>query len=324
MTQPAPATPRVEVMWRPGCPFCASLRRGLGRAGVVTEEQDIWTSAEAAARVRAATGGDEVVPTVFVGRHALVNPSVAQVMAAIRSEDPDYRPTPRPAPVRTKALARVSSLDPGLVWTLLVAVAWVVLVAWRPTTTWHLAPLLTAGAWPWVVGQDSSANDPAARRRILVAGAGGLLAAAGLTTALALAGGLAGPTWTGAGTPVAEAFVLTGLGALVAVALGLLRTVRRTASASASLHGRPVASSDDVVIVEGNAYFPRESVATDALQPSSTTSVCFWKGVASYYDVHVDQQVVPDGAWTYRHPFAPARRVRGRVAFSSRIEVDRP
>ena len=278
MTQPAPTTPRVEVMWRPGCPFCGSLRRGLRRAGVLTVEHDIWSSVDAAARVRAATGGDETVPTVFVGPHALVNPSVDQVVDAIRAEDPGYQPTPPARTVRVEASAVRSSRSAGLLWTLVVAVVWSLLVAWRPTTTWHLAPLLMAAAWPWVVGQDLSTSDPTARRRVLTAGAGGLGAATALTAILALAGRLEGPTWTFGGAPVVEAFLLTGAGALAATLVGVMRTVRRTTTASARLGTRAFATSEDVVNVEGNAYFPLACVPEGVLQPSSTTSVCPWPG----------------------------------------------
>lgn len=58
------------------------------------------------------------------------------------------------------------------------------------------------------------------------------------------------------------------------------------------------------------------------LQPSSTTSICPWKGLANYYDVHIDNHRVPDGAWTHQHPLPAARRVKGRVAFWNGIEVD--
>lgn len=84
-----PSPPTVEVMWRPGCPFCTSLLQGLSCAGVATVELNIWSSEEAAARVREATGGDEIVPTVFVGDQVLVNPSVHEVEDAIRSVHPD-------------------------------------------------------------------------------------------------------------------------------------------------------------------------------------------------------------------------------------------
>lgn len=79
----------IEVLWRPGCPFCANLRRGLRRRSISVTEIDIWQDHGAAARVRAVTGGDETVPTVFVGALALVNPSVREVAAAIERELPD-------------------------------------------------------------------------------------------------------------------------------------------------------------------------------------------------------------------------------------------
>ena len=316
MTQTG-ATPTIEVMWRPGCPFCNALRRGLNRAGVETTEHDIWSSPPAAARVRKATGGDETVPTVFVGAHALVNPSVQQVVDAVRAVEPDYQPDAAPRGAGT----RILPLSTGLLWTVLVAVAWVALATWRPTTTWHLAPLILAAAWPWVVGQDASPGDASARRRVGLAGAGGLVTALALSGVLSAADLLDGPTWTGSGTPLVEALVLSAGGAAIAVTTGLLRTLRRTATASAHLGSSHVATSDDVVNVEGNGYFPLDSVPEGVLHRSSTTSVCPWKGVASYYDVHVDGQVVPDGAFTYRHPTPLARRIKGRVAFWKGIEV---
>ena len=322
MTQTNPTATTIEVMWRPGCPFCSSLRRGLRRACVATIEHDIWSSTDAAARVRAATGGDETVPTVFVGNRALVNPSVRQVVDAIKAADPDYQPVSTPAAERTGAAGTRKVLSAGLTWTIVVAVVWSVLVAWRPTTTWHLAPLILSAAWPWVVGQDVSPGDPTARRRILLAGGGGLSVALALTGVLSATGRLDGPTWTGSGTPVVEALLLALGGTAIATTVGLLRTVRRTTSASARLGTSLVATSDDIVTVEGNAYFPLPSVPAGVLQPSSTTSVCPWKGVASYYDVHVDGQVVPDGAFTYHHPSPLARRIKGRVAFWKGIEID--
>jgi glutaredoxin-like protein len=75
----------VDVYWRPGCPFCASLRRGLRRRGVRVRLHNIWVDPDAAAVVRAATGGDETVPTVVVDGRALVNPSARTVAALIGS-----------------------------------------------------------------------------------------------------------------------------------------------------------------------------------------------------------------------------------------------
>ncbi|CAN5544848.1 hypothetical protein BH10ACT10_BH10ACT10_00700 [soil metagenome] len=289
-------------MWRPGCPFCGSLRRGLSRAGVATIEHNIWSSADAAARVRQATGGDKTVPTVFVGDRALVNPSVRQVIDAIRAADPDDGPHSRPATSRGGGADTGKFLGAGLIWAIVVAVVWSVLVAWRPTTTWHLAPLILAAAWPWVVG--------------------GLAAALALVETFYATGRLDGPTWTGSGTPVVEALLLSGTGAAIATTVGLLRTVRRATSASARPGTSLIAKSDDIVTVEGNAYFPLTSVPTGVLRPSSTTSVCPWKGVASYYDVRADGQVVPDGTFTYHHPSPLARRFKGRVAFCQGIEID--
>ena len=78
----------IEVMWRPGCVFCMKLRSSLKRRGISTTEIDIWKVPDAAARVREATGGDETVPTVFIGSRALVNPSTKQVIAAVEEELP--------------------------------------------------------------------------------------------------------------------------------------------------------------------------------------------------------------------------------------------
>ena len=225
MTETNPTVPSIEVMWRPGCPFCSALRRGLSRAGVVTHEHDIWSSADAAARVREATGGDETVPTVFVGDRALVNPSVRQVVDAITAADPGYRPVSASTTGRADPARRTFSQ--GLIWTIVVAVAWSLLVAWRPTTTWHLAPLVLAAAWPWVVGQDTTSRDRSARRRIMLSGFGGLGAALALTGVLGSAGRLDGPTWTGSGNPVVEALLLSIAGAGIATTIGLLRTARR-------------------------------------------------------------------------------------------------
>ncbi len=79
----------IEVLWRPGCPFCSSLRRGLRRRAIATTEVNIWDDPSAAERVRAVTGGDETVPTVFVGTVALVNPSVREVVNAVETEFPE-------------------------------------------------------------------------------------------------------------------------------------------------------------------------------------------------------------------------------------------
>lgn len=84
-----------------------------------------------------------------------------------------------------------------------------------------------------------------------------------------------------------------------------------------------IAESDDTVVVEGNHYFPLAAVKPGVLEPSSRHSVCPWKGVASYYDVVVDGDVNRSAAWYYRRPTPPARKVAGRVAFWSGVDVRR-
>ncbi|GAB3383595.1 glutaredoxin domain-containing protein [Amycolatopsis echigonensis] len=79
----------VVVYWRPGCVFCARLRRQLDRAGVPYRPVNIWEDPAAAETVRSIARGDETVPTVVVGGQGLVNPSVRQVQAAMREAMPD-------------------------------------------------------------------------------------------------------------------------------------------------------------------------------------------------------------------------------------------
>ncbi|MBW3618607.1 MAG: NrdH-redoxin [Actinobacteria bacterium] len=76
------ATP-VTVYWRPGCGFCSSLFRSLEHADVDFERVDIWEDDDAAAFVRSVANGNETVPTVRVGRLALVNPTGRDVLAAM-------------------------------------------------------------------------------------------------------------------------------------------------------------------------------------------------------------------------------------------------
>jgi mycoredoxin len=95
-SDPTPAD-AVTVYWRPGCPYCARLRRGLRRAGLAVNEVDIWSDALAAASVRDLAGGNETVPTVVVGATALVNPSAAEVVDAVRRAGiPVDGPAPSP------------------------------------------------------------------------------------------------------------------------------------------------------------------------------------------------------------------------------------
>lgn len=86
-------------------------------------------------------------------------------------------------------------------------------------------------------------------------------------------------------------------------------------------NGTVVAESDDTVVVEGNHYFPRESLVEEHFIPSDTRTVCPWKGLASYYTISVHGAANPDAAWEYPHPSPLARKVKGRVAFWRGVEI---
>ena len=85
--------------------------------------------------------------------------------------------------------------------------------------------------------------------------------------------------------------------------------------------GAVIAQSDDTVVVEGNHYFPPESVDRRYVRPSETTTVCGWKGTASYYDVVVGEDVNEDAVWYYPATKDAAKHVQGRVAFWRGVSV---
>ena len=86
-------------------------------------------------------------------------------------------------------------------------------------------------------------------------------------------------------------------------------------------HGTELAASDDTVVVEGNHYFPPDSVHTEFFRKSDSHTTCPWKGVASYYHVVVGDQVNTDAAWYYPEPLEAAAQIRDRVAFWRGVEV---
>ena len=91
--------------------------------------------------------------------------------------------------------------------------------------------------------------------------------------------------------------------------------------ATATWNGTVLAESDDIVTVEGNAYFPRDSVRADVLRPSSTRTTCPWKGEASYFTLEIDGRTNPDAAWYYPEPKDAAKEITGRVAFWKGVQV---
>lgn len=78
----------ITVYWRPGCASCERLRRGLGAAGVETDEINIWQDEQAANAVRMVANGNETVPTVTIGSTVMVDPPVKSVLDEIRRQDP--------------------------------------------------------------------------------------------------------------------------------------------------------------------------------------------------------------------------------------------
>ena len=87
-------------------------------------------------------------------------------------------------------------------------------------------------------------------------------------------------------------------------------------------NGQVVAESDDIVTVEGNAYFPADSVRREFARPSTHVTHCPWKGEAHYLTLEADGQRNPDSAWFYPEPKPAAAAIRGRVAFWKGVRVE--
>lgn len=85
--------------------------------------------------------------------------------------------------------------------------------------------------------------------------------------------------------------------------------------------GAVLAESDHTRVVEGNHYFPPESLRRQYLTESRSHTLCPWKGIASYYTVTVDGVPNPDAAWYYPHPTPLARNIKNHVAFWRGVEV---
>ncbi len=92
--------------------------------------------------------------------------------------------------------------------------------------------------------------------------------------------------------------------------------------ARATWNGTVIAESDKTVVVEGNHYFPRDSIVTDHFADSSTHTRCPWKGKASYFDVVVDGEVNPGAAWYYPDPKPAAADIKDHVAFWRGVSVE--
>jgi uncharacterized protein (DUF427 family) len=110
--------------------------------------------------------------------------------------------------------------------------------------------------------------------------------------------------------------------------LDLLRWVEESESsdsfmAKATWNGKVIAESDTYEMVEGNVYFPDNSLRREFFRPSSTISTCPWKGQARYYSLLIDGQENQDAAWYYPDPKPAARNIRNHVAFWRGVEVEK-
>ena len=86
-------------------------------------------------------------------------------------------------------------------------------------------------------------------------------------------------------------------------------------------NGTVLAESDKTIVVEGNHYFPNDSINKEFFQPSETHTVCGWKGTASYYDVAVGGETNKDAAWFYPSAKMEAKEIENHVAFWKGVEV---
>lgn len=87
-------------------------------------------------------------------------------------------------------------------------------------------------------------------------------------------------------------------------------------------NGKTIAESSDTVVVEGNHYFPADAIRREYFVDSQTSTVCGWKGRASYYSLSVDGSSNPDAAWYYPEPKAAAAEIKGRIAFWKGVRVE--
>lgn len=87
-------------------------------------------------------------------------------------------------------------------------------------------------------------------------------------------------------------------------------------------NGTILAESNNCEVVEGNQYFPPDAIKREYFRESTTHTTCGWKGVASYYDIIVDEQMNKDAAWYYPDAKSAAKNIEGYVAFRGGVKVE--
>jgi uncharacterized protein (DUF427 family) len=93
--------------------------------------------------------------------------------------------------------------------------------------------------------------------------------------------------------------------------------------AKAIWNNQVIAESDKTVVVEGNHYFPPDSVKKEFLRPSNTHTTCPWKGEASYNSIEVDGKQNPDAAWHYPEPKPAAAEIKNHLAFWKGVRIEK-
>ena len=92
--------------------------------------------------------------------------------------------------------------------------------------------------------------------------------------------------------------------------------------AKAMWNGVVLAESDQTIVVEGNHYFPPDTINRAYFRPSDLHTTCHWKGLASYYNVEVDGKTNPNAAWFYPTPKDAAQNIAGYIAFWKGVTVE--
>lgn len=88
-------------------------------------------------------------------------------------------------------------------------------------------------------------------------------------------------------------------------------------------NGTVLAESSHTVMVEGNHYFPPESINREFFRDSDRHTTCVWKGLASYYDITNGQETVRNAAWYYPEPKQAASNIRNHVAFYGMVKIEK-
>ena len=88
-------------------------------------------------------------------------------------------------------------------------------------------------------------------------------------------------------------------------------------------NGKVIAESDKTINIEGNQYFPKESINKEFFNSSNLKTTCHWKGEASYFNVAVDGKENKDAAWYYPNPSGLADKIKDYVAFWRGVEIQK-